>query len=458
MRAGSEHPAASVSATQSIGGHPRALLIAIEVILTAACASDAVPPGDAQPEIGFAVSYTAGTRDRSGAFMGGTEMRHLTAYRGKLYAGNGYWEDRPGPEGTQSAQVLVLDRPGARWRVEHSFDQPLPEGWPGRQLGAGAAIGLALAPIVKPRRDFAISALAEVTFTTDAAGQALPQPVSMLLAASWDVTGAVEVFGRDDATGTWTAMALGQDRPAPDFLPMVRSLGVHRDRATGVDLVFAGADPRGIFSGVYDAGAPGRIRWTSAPELDITTIDAASFPGLGGRLRVMSFAECDGLLYATVGQQIFVRSDGAQASWRSIYTNPFPGHSESGLRGLTAITAPDGRGQVLLAAEEGHAGRIIRIDPHDGYKETTDLDLRGFLAEAWGNPGRLHHCRLQRHDQGARWARRRSGPHRLRGVHSADGAVARGARDRQRAGGWRLVSPAASRGSLRFALYRHGSS
>jgi hypothetical protein len=165
---------------------------------------------------------------------------------------------------------------------------------------------------------------------------------------------------------------------------MVRSLGVHRDSITGVDLVFAGTDPRGIFSGTYDAGAPGRIRWTSSPELDIATLDAASFPGLSERLRVTSFAECNGLLYAAVGQQIFERSDGPQPRWRVIYTSPVPGYSETGLRGLTAIAAPDGSHQVLLTAEEGRTGRIIRIDPHDGYKETTDLDLRAFLGEAWG--------------------------------------------------------------------------
>src|SRR6516162_6752614 len=58
----------------------------------------------------FAVSFMAGSRDDTGRFMGGTEMRVLTAHAGRLYAGNGYWEDQPGPEGPQGAQILVLDR------------------------------------------------------------------------------------------------------------------------------------------------------------------------------------------------------------------------------------------------------------------------------------------------------------------------------------------------------------
>ena len=49
----------------------------------------------------FEVSFIAGSRDDAGRLMGGTEMRVLTAHAGKLFAGNGYWEDRPGPEGLQ---------------------------------------------------------------------------------------------------------------------------------------------------------------------------------------------------------------------------------------------------------------------------------------------------------------------------------------------------------------------
>jgi len=65
---------------------------------------------------------------------------------------------------------------------------------------------------------------------------------------------------RDDATGKWTSITLAQDQPAPDFLPQIRRFGAHRDRVTGIALVFAGEMPRGIFKGVYDDTSPGRIR------------------------------------------------------------------------------------------------------------------------------------------------------------------------------------------------------
>jgi hypothetical protein len=42
----------------------------------------------------------------------------------------------------------------------------------------------------------------------------------------------------------------------PGFLPQVRSLGGHRDRVTGVDRVYAGENPHGIFGGTYDPAVP----------------------------------------------------------------------------------------------------------------------------------------------------------------------------------------------------------
>ena len=49
------------------------------------------------------------------------------------------------------------------------------------------------------------------------------------------------------------------------------------------------------------------------------------------------------------------------------------------MRGLTAIPAPSGAGEVLLAAVEGDAARIVRVDPRDG-SEVTELDLADFLG------------------------------------------------------------------------------
>jgi len=324
----------------------------------------------AAPAIGFAASgegyyepsYVAGSYDAAGRFMGGTELRTLVAHGGRLYAGNGYWEDRPGPEGPQGAAILVLDAPAARWRVEHVFDERLPNG---------------------RARDFTISTLSRIPFDTDGNGARLPAPVAMLAASTWDLTGATRVFTRSDANGSWTAATLSQDPPARDFLPQIRSIFTYRDKATGLARVFAGNSPRGIFSGAYDPRVAGSIRWDAAPELGVGGNPTAGLSGPSGRLRISSFAECNGSLYAAIGQQIYQRIDGATPNWRAVYTNPRPGgHSESGLRGLTAIANPGGAGEVLLAAVEGDMARILRFDLATG-SETQELDLRRFLSDAW---------------------------------------------------------------------------
>lgn len=311
------------------------------------------------PAPAFAPSFLAGTRDATGHFMGGTETRTMVAHGGKLFAGNGYWKDVPGLEGTPGAQVLVLDGPQAAWRVDASFDDLLPGG---------------------RRRHQAISALAEATFRTDGQGKALPAPRTVLLASTWDVTGARTVFVRDDAAGTWSGAVLAQDRPTRDFLPQVRAFGTHWDHITGADTVFAG-DTRGVFAGVYDRIVPGGVRWGASRELKLTA-DMAGGPGLAGRLRISSFAEAGGRLFVAIGQQVWVRQDGTGPQWRLLYTNPMPFYSQTGLRGLTAVTEPDGH-QILLAAVEGNKSRVVRIDPETG-ADATDLDVVGLLDRAWG--------------------------------------------------------------------------
>src|SRR5260370_998896 len=173
----------------------------------------------------------------------------------------------------------------------------------------------------------------------------------------------------------WAAMPLAVPRVSSG-IQQGRALAFHRDRQTGVDRLFAGNDRFGIFSGAYDASAVGQIRWSAAPELDVPGLSAPSFPGLS-LPRVASFAECNGIFYATVGQQIYRRIDGAAPRWDLLYTNPRPGHSETGLRGLTAVSDSSGAGQALLVAVEGTAARHVRRDPATG-PAATELELPPF--------------------------------------------------------------------------------
>jgi len=119
------------------------------------------------------------------------------------------------------------------------------------------------------------------------------------------------------------------------------------------------------------------------PELDLSGVSAAGLSGRYGNLRVSRFAECNGQLYTAVGQHIYERIDGVEPHWRLVYTNSYPGHSETGLRGLAAIPDLSGHGEVLLAAVEGNAARIVRVNPRAG-SEATELDVADFLGHRWG--------------------------------------------------------------------------
>jgi hypothetical protein len=290
---------------------------------------------------GFRQVFQAGTRDANGNLMGGTIIAALVPHDGKLFAVNGFPWDVPGEEPPPGAQILVLDRPGGTWRLDYELK----------------------------KNDEWRASLDSVTFTTDGQGRKLKKPVSILLAGPSSSAGVVTVYGRDDATGSWTAMPLAQTTGTTS----IRSISIYRDRVTGVDRVFAGTRPTGIFSGVYDAAAPGRIRWDKTPEL------------VGYEYRPMNFTKCNGALYVAAKPFLYRRADGEHPRWETVYRiSADTTRKGSGLRGMTAIGNPRGRGEVLLTALEGRPSKVIRIDPADGYKETVELDLIDFLSREWG--------------------------------------------------------------------------
>jgi hypothetical protein len=326
----------------------RATIIACVLLLTQAVGAMAQV---AWPH--FRVSYVSGSTDPSGQFMGGTELMNIVAHEGKLYAGMGYWKDAADRDPRPGAQVLVRDGPAAPWRVDHSFPGTL-------------------------RMD----ALRSFTFTTDGRGKRIT-PVSLLLATPGNaVSGDFAVWSRDDATGVWTAVVLA--RLGRNAKGQIRALGFHHDSVTGVDDVFAGAGVQdgagiGIFRGVYDTTAPGRIRWDSTPE----------FTNYRGR--PMAFAEADGVLHVTSLGAMYRRVDGPAPSWVQVFSYDGPLMLDnSGLRGLTAIPNPSGHGQLLLVALEGRAGRVFRVDPARNYKAIVDLDIVGFLRQQWKIQRRLY--------------------------------------------------------------------
>jgi hypothetical protein len=251
----------------------------------------------------------------------GTEIVHLVAHKGRLYAGNGYWMDARGYENIPWAQVLVLDSRDGDWKVD-----------------------LALGP-----RHLRVTALKSVTFTTGGHGMPLASPVNLLLADSDIQRGKREsnIWTRNDETNAWVKTTL----PAGHGLRRsTRAFAIHRDRKTRIDRIFVAAGAPGIYSGVYDAGLPGKIRWDQQAELGPVAI------------RPMSFVEANGRLYASAGVSVYCRRDGASPVWEKVYSDGTREHWElGGIRGLAAVPSPDGRGESILFSHTDRFGCLTGL-------------------------------------------------------------------------------------------------
>jgi hypothetical protein len=250
-----------------------------------------------------------------------------------------------------------------------------------------------------------LSFLHSVAFTTDGSGKKLARPVPVLVCGTgaWrsQPTG-VMVFSRNDATGKWTKTLLNADRwnrEKTNHTTDVRTIWDHVDRVTGVHAVFAGSASGRIYRGVYDPRQPGLIAWDAKPELD----------SLVGHF--LCSAKANGVQYVGVAygptkedvrqikerpvkdHGIFHRVDGAKPRWEWVPVKEWedpkqPGRSlrTSQLRGMTAVPAPDGKGEVLLVAWDTRDATIERIDPRDGFKATVELNVRDYLANQFGRP------------------------------------------------------------------------
>ena len=379
---------------------------------------------DGRPAPGSCQNFVAGQKDVNGKFIGGTEMRYLvrhtiphgdpfnggtcaaTAGCPALFAFNAYWEDMPGSlegYGHRCAQALVLTTPvwnGGAWKEDADFGNSEGGACP---FSPSTPRGVALAT----------AAAFDKTFTTYGDGSATPGGgISELIVGLWSTlyvpgcrgTPAV-VANRVDSSGKWPWTQLACDF-APGGTPslsQVRSFGSHKDTVTGVDMVFAGENPRGVYSGTLNRD--GTIAWSGNPEpingctagvipQMVEHCTNVVFPGnkyasaqwpsgvsLPRRLtvRVMGITEAadasgNTALYALIGMQVYKRVDGPSPSWSlfweipdadrvaKLYGPAMPPISASGLRGFTTIPNPNGPGQALLLAVESPGPAIWRID------------------------------------------------------------------------------------------------
>jgi len=291
--------------------------------------------------------------------IGGTEARAFAVMNGKLYAAIGYWmdslQDDPHLPG---AQVLVKESAKTAWHVDLQLDQRQPNG---------------------KRTFFAIASLAAVTFDRDIHLRTLASPVTMLAAGVWRRGLGLDVFTRSDTDTSWHRKEIQQPDESEQGA-QVRAFIAYTDKVSGHRMLFAGAT-NAIFTAEYDDQSPGHLHWNAAPEV---------WPGAGGpagaRNRVLSFAECNGKLYATVGDGVYERRDGMTSSWVKVLTVPIQsnGAGVSGIRGATTVDNPSGTGQSLLLGLEDNPAKILRFDPQTD-SLLTELNVAEFLTKQFGS-------------------------------------------------------------------------
>lgn len=318
-----------------------------------ALATRLVSPSRAFSDLRFTWDCQPGTRDDRGQWISGTETMRLLSHQGKLFVSTGVWMDTPYLLGKREQpwtgpQILVKGSPTAPWRVDMSFPQAV-------------------------RVDAMISA----TFSTDGSGRRLGSAVTLLMASPSSKNTATWI--RDDASGKWTESLV-----QAGVRGGLRSLCTHVDAVTKVQHLFGGSTESGsIFRAVYDAAAPGKVRWHEEPELS-------------GTGRVMGMAEVNGVLYAACGIKseapfsggLFCRVDGDKPRWELVWRWPHKimerGDETEILRGLTAIPDPRGGTHQVLLGTCSYPGVIYRIDPDQNHAVTTELDIRAYFAKAFG--------------------------------------------------------------------------
>ena len=297
---------------------------------------------------------------------GGTETRALVWMDGSLYAAIGDSEDPlDNTPPTVDTKILRLDSAIGTWVPDQNFIAAVTNNNGTNKFWAPAA-------------------MASAHFDKDLNNNPVT-PVDVLLVGFWPLNTTVGnhiaaktvTSGSFGAQGTWIIQ-----QPTTIFgSAQTRSFTSYTDSVTNQEMAFAGIDVFGIASGAFNSST-NTIQWGANPEAGTLALMQED----NANARVMSFAQCNGKLYATIYDNVVVRTDGSNPSWNvlSTYSGPPLLPASSGYRGLTCVNVP---GQppgdmMLIAATEGN-GDIYEI-PLDGSPATLELNTANFIASNLG--------------------------------------------------------------------------
>lgn len=296
--------------------------------------------------------------DPNGQRLTGTEVIHLVAHKGKLYAGNSYWAENNAP---RQGQVWVKNSAQGPWYRDFEM----------------------------PRLHSRVPSLYSFVFSTDKNGRPIPPDTILFAGATRDYgqgSGPAVVFMRNDATGTWITHSFPQLASSAIGYTQIRSMGFFRDPITGADLVFAGAapGPTGVYAGQYNPASPGKIEWDDKPEFTPS-----------GLQRIMGFARCNDTLFMATQREVYRRINGANPRWVQVANLGIPAIistygagldpfwlSDDDIRAFRSVPNPTGSGEVLLFSA---LNTLFRLDPRKNFALVAEQDLESLLEEATGH-------------------------------------------------------------------------
>jgi len=288
-------------------------------------------------------SFTAGNFDSNGKFLGGSEVLQLIGHKGKLFASVGYWQDENNIwyGGTNVnlgwGQIIRLDNSNGQWQEDFSLE----------------------ANNLRPET------LKQVIFTKDSAGNPLPEPDTLLLAAAYSpnfITNIVTAnsFTRNDNNGTWNETKIFQGGFPAGENYSIRDIQIYTDQITGLENIYVSVGTKGIFTGKYNATTLGKIDWNPTPEIGPLNI------------RPLGISISNNTLYFSSGSTIYKRIDGPDPTYAIAHDFSDLGSNINsavgGIRGLTTIANPNSTDESLLLmwCPDGQSqGVVYRLVPDE---------------------------------------------------------------------------------------------
>jgi poly(A) polymerase len=136
----------------------------------------------------------------------------------------------------------------------------------------------------------------------------------------------------------------------------------------------------GVFSGVYDPAAPGKVRWDRRPEIRPLPV------------RPLAIVEANGALFFSADKTIYRRIDGPAPRWEVVHAldDLASGKTLSpvgGIRGLTPIDNASGGQSLLFIWEPDGRSRacVMRLDPSPaGFVRTEEVCLDRLVSTYLG--------------------------------------------------------------------------